>query len=78
MALKSIIINGSKYNYWEPDSYTDMKLYIKQCKRIREKIQGLSSNGCYKDKYTRAGKPVYADYPELLAFLEGLIKEKTE
>jgi hypothetical protein len=77
MALKSIIINGSKYNYWEPDSYTDMKLYIKQCKRIREKIRACN-NGCYANKYTRKGVPVYADYPELLAFLEGLIKEKTE
>ena len=77
MALKSIIINGNSYNYWNPDSYTDMKLYIKQCKRIREKIKACQV-GCYKDKYTRAGKPVYADYPELLSFLEGLIKEKTE
>jgi hypothetical protein len=47
MALKSIIINGSKYNYWEPDSYTDMKLYIKQCKRIREKIRACN-NGCIR------------------------------
>jgi hypothetical protein len=77
MSLGSIEINGSRYNYYNPDNYRDMKLYLRQVKRVREKIRACES-GCYKDKVSRKGIPYYHDYPELLAFLETLLKEKQE
>jgi hypothetical protein len=72
MTLESIVINGNKYNYYKPTDYTDMKLYLRQKKRIKEKIRA-TQNGMYKDKVSKSGKPYYQDYPELLQFLETLL-----
>ncbi len=77
MTLETIEINGKKYNYYNPTDYRDLKLYLRQKKRIREKIRACES-GIYKDKVSKTGVPWYADYPELLAFLETLLKEKQE
>jgi hypothetical protein len=73
--LKTIEINGNKYNYYEPTSYTDLKLLKAQIKRIKEKIKACQTGGCYYGKVSKLGVPWYNDYPELLAFLEGLLKE---
>jgi hypothetical protein len=75
MTLETIEINGKKYNYYNPTDYRDMKLYLRQVKRVREKIRACES-GCYKHKVTKSGHKYYSDYPELLAFLETLLKEK--
>jgi len=77
MTLETIKINGKNYNYYNPTDYRDMKLYLRQVKRVREKIRACET-GCYKDKVSRKGIPYYHDYPELLAFLETLLKEKQE
>ena len=75
MTLKSIVINGDTYNYYYPDSYTDRKLLLKQKKRIAEKIRACEVGGCYHNKISKAGKPWYSSYPELLAFLETLLNK---
>lgn len=73
--LKTIEINGNKYNYYEPTSYTDLKLLKAQIKRIKEKIKACQTGGCYYGKVSKLNIPWYNDYPELLTFLEGLLKE---
>jgi hypothetical protein len=73
--LKTIEINGNKYNYYEPTSYTDLKLLKAQIKRIKEKIKACQTGGCYFGKVSKAGVPWYSDYPELLAFLESLLNK---
>jgi len=73
--LKTIEINGNLYNYYEPTSYTDLKLLKAQIKRIKEKIKACQTGGCYHNRVSKAGIPWYNDYPELLAFLETLLKE---
>lgn len=74
MTLKTIEINGNKYNYYEPTSYTDLKLLRAQIKRIKEKIRACEPpNGFYYGKLSKLGVPWYNDYPELLLFLESLI-----
>ena len=75
MTLKSIVINGNKYNYYEPTSYTDLKLLNAQIKRIKEKIKACQPRGCYHGKVSKLGVPWYNDYPELLAFLEALLEK---
>jgi uridine kinase len=76
MTLKTIEINGNKYNYYEPTSYTDLKLLKAQIKRIKEKIRACEPpNGFYYGKVSKLGVPWYNDYPELLAFLEGLLEK---
>jgi hypothetical protein len=77
MTLETVIINGKKYTYYSPSNYQYMKLHLRQMKMIREKIRACET-GCYKDKVTRNGVKYYNDYPELLSFLETLLKEKTE
>jgi len=72
MSIENVMINGKKYKYYKPDNYNDTKLYLKQKKRIREKIRA-SENGCYKGKLTRKGIPYYNDYPKLLEFLDSFI-----
>jgi hypothetical protein len=78
MTLKKIIINGNTYNYYNPDSYNDFKLYQRQVKRVREKCRACKNGGCYDGKVTKTGLPYYSNYEELLSFLEGLLKEKQE
>ena len=73
--LKTIEINGNIYNYYYPNSYTDLKLLKAQIKRIKEKIRATQVGGCYYEKYSKAGIPYYNDYPELLAFLETLLNK---
>jgi len=73
--LKTIEINGNIYNYYYPNSYTDLKLLKAQIKRIKEKIKACQVGGCYHGKVSKTGIAWYNDYPELLTFLEGLLKE---
>jgi hypothetical protein len=75
MTLKSIEINGNKYNYYEPTSYTDLKLLKAQIKRIKEKIKACQTGGCYFGKVSKAGVPWYNDYPILLQHLESLLED---
>lgn len=75
MTLKTIEINGNDYKYYHPDSYTDLKLLKAQIKRIKEKIKASQPGGCYYNKVSKAGVSYYSDYPELLAFLEGLLEK---
>jgi hypothetical protein len=76
MTLETIKINGKNYNYYNPTDYRDMKLYLRQVKRVREKIRACESGGCYAGKVSKKGIPYYHDYPEFLAFLETLLKDK--
>jgi len=76
MTLQTIEINGKKYNYYNPDNYRDMKLYLRQVRRVREKIRACETGGCYAGKVSKKGIPWYNNYPEFLAFLETLLKEK--
>jgi hypothetical protein len=78
MTLKTITINNNVYNYYQPDSYQDFKLYQRQVKRVREKCRACKNGGCYDGKVTKTGLPYYNDYSELLSFLETLLKEKKE
>lgn len=71
MSIESVVINGNIYQYHNPDNYKDIKLFLKQKKRIREKIRACE-NGCYKDKLTRKGIPYYNDYPKLIEFLDSI------
>ena len=73
--LKTIEINGNKYNYYEPTSYTDLKLLKAQIKRIKEKIKACQPGGFYHGKVSKTGIAWYNDYPELLAFLEALLEK---
>jgi hypothetical protein len=75
MTLKTIEINGNKYNYYEPTSYTDHKLLKAQIKRIKEKIKASQHGGCYYNKVTKAGVSYYSDYPILLKHLESLLEK---
>ena len=73
--LKTIEINGNIYNYYYPNSYTDLKLLTAQIKRIKEKIKATQVGGCYHGRVSKAGIGWYNDYPELLVFLEGLLEK---
>ena len=73
--LKTIEINGNIYNYYYPNSYTDLKLLKAQIKRIKEKIRACQTGGCYHGKVSKDGVQWYNDYPELLAFLEALLEK---
>jgi hypothetical protein len=73
--LKTIEINGNKYNYYEPTSYTDLKLLKAQIKRIKEKIKACQTGGCYYGKVSKLGVPWYNDYPILLQHLESLLED---
>lgn len=70
--IKYININGYNYRYYDPVDYNSYKQYKKQLKRVKEKIKSTQS-GCYKDILTIKGKNRYADYFELLTFLQTLI-----
>ena len=78
MTLKTININNNVYNYYNPDNYNDFKLYQRQVKRVREKIKACKIGGCYYGKVSKLGVPYYNNYEDLLLFLEGLLKEKSE
>ena len=75
MTLKTIEINGNKYNYYHPDSYTDYKLLLKQIKRIEQKIKASEVGGMYHGIIGKNGRPWYGSYPELLVFLKGLLNK---
>lgn len=70
---KYININGHNYVYYVPVGCDGIKQYEKQVKRVKEKIRA-SKNGCYKDRRAKTGEQYYQDYPQLLIFLEGLLK----
>ena len=53
MTIKTIIINKNNYKYYNPDSYIDYKLLIKQKKRIAQKIKACQVGGCYNGKLTK-------------------------
>lgn len=64
--IKYININGKNYMYPDPIDYQGLKSLKKRIKAVKEKIRARE-NGYLK------GKEAFANYPELLIFLETLI-----
>ena len=73
MTIKTIIIDGNSYKYYNPDSYIDYKLLLKQIKRVEQKIKASQPGGCYHGKILKCGKSHYSAYPILLEHLLSLL-----